>query len=188
MAKTTIPAHKPAAAPKPAPAVKMAGDNTGTMQPVSDAPRWAPPTSDEQFVFEGMDSAPAWVDPNWAGFDRGPALQLPAGDIYGKAPYTTVTARIGDTVVYTAAKGATAGKFTVIPGEPEVDSRLGTQKQAQVTNASLEDLLKTGNMGIDELGLDAAAQVAQRSPELKPMIEGNQPAPERQPNIASPNT
>jgi hypothetical protein len=77
--------------------------------------RWAPPTTDQTFVFKDIESAPGWVDRSWASYDRGPALALPAGDIYGKPPYTTITARVGDKVVFTAANGAQPPKFTVIP-------------------------------------------------------------------------
>lgn len=142
---------------------------------------WSPPANDEEFVFESIDKAPAWVDRGWAGFDRGPALQLPAGDLYNlTGPYHTMVARVGDKVVYTAAKGSTPPKFTVIPGEPDPESGQGTRKMPQVTNASLEDMLKTGYMTPDDLGTDAQDQVAMRSPGLQRVIEGKAPAPDEQ--------
>lgn len=166
----------PTTAPAKTTAARASAARTQTGDPAVE--RWAPPASDQEFVFEGIDSAPGWVDRNWAGYDMGPALQLPAGDIWGKPPYTTKVARIGDKVMFIATKGATPAHFEVIRGEPAVDSGLGTLKIPQVTNASLEDLLKTGNMAVGDLGVDAAAQVAMRSPELAQHIEsGTEIAP-----------
>lgn len=159
-------------------------DNTGVAQPMPqgvNVGRWLPPTSDEEFIFKDLDSAPAWIDRNWASYDRGPALALPAGDLYGKPPYTTKVARVGDKVVFTAANGAQPAKFDVIPADHSLDPGVGTIKYAQASNASLEDMLKTGVMSPEQLGTDARAQVAQRSPELQPMLEGNAPAPAPQP-------
>jgi hypothetical protein len=145
----------------------------------SPAEEWEPPTSDQEFVFEGMDSVPAWVPKDWAGFNQGPALQVPAGDIMGfTGPYHTKVARLGDTVVFTAAKGATPAKLTVIPGEPIGDQ--ATKKPAQQSNCSVEDALKTGMMTPDDLGDDAKAQVAARSPGMKKLVEEGKGAPEPQ--------
>lgn len=138
------------------------------------------PSTDQEFVFKSIEEAPGWVDRGWAGFDRGPALQLPAGDPYGTGPYHTVTARVGDKVVFTAGKGASLPKFTVIPADHSMDEGVGTRRMPQVTNASLEDQLKTGFMSPDELGSDAKAQVAQRSPGLREMVESGEGAPDTQ--------
>lgn len=159
-------------------------DNTGVLQPMSagvDVKPWSPPMSDQQFVFTGLDAAPGWVDRNWAGFDRGPALQLPAGDIYGKAPYTTKTARLGDTVIFKAAAGGKPAHFEVVEGLPTVESGIGTIKPAQQSNASLEDMLRGGSMSVADLGTDAKAQVSGRSPELARHIEdGVELAPQQE--------
>lgn len=131
---------------------------------------WTPPKGDEEFEFTGMNDAPAWVDRGWAGFDRGPALQLPAGDVFQTQPYHTITARIGDKVRWIAPKGTGIGHFEVSPGAaagPEV----GTKKIPQASAASLEDLLKGGFLNIGDLGEDAKAQVAARSPGLARFIE-----------------
>ena len=145
---------------------------------------WTPPPGDQEFVFESVDASPAWIDKGWASFDRGPALALPAGDLYGTGPYHTVTARVGDKVVYTAAKGAMPAKFTVIPGDPFPEDY--TPKPPQQSGAQLEDLLKQGYLSPDKLGSDAKAQVAARSPRFKGLIEGETtdgsevPVPEKQ--------
>lgn len=137
------------------------------------------PTTEQTFVFESMAKTPNWIDPNWAGFDRGPALQLPDVLIpQGHEPYTTKVARVGDTVVFTPAKGGMPAKFTVIPGLPDPESGVGTKRMPQVTNASIEDQLKTGTMTPDDLGTDAAAQVIQRSPGMRSLIEEGKNAPE----------
>lgn len=139
------------------------------------------PNGDADFVFKDMASAPAWVDRNWASFDRGPALALPASVIDdGVGPYTTITARVGDKVVYTAAKGASPAKFTVIPSDGSVEEGVGTRRMPAATNASLEDQLKTGFLTPEELGSDAKAQVMQRSPGMTKLIEEgkNAPAPQ----------
>lgn len=150
----------------PAPSRSKADDN--------DDNTWQPPTSDQEFVFTSMADAPAWVDRNWASFDRGPALALPAGDaLFGTGPYTTNIARVGDKVVFTAAKGAMPAKLTVIPGagDPEAEGA-NTRKVPQVSNVSLEDALKTGAMTPEDLGEDAKAQVAQRTPGMRRLVEG----------------
>jgi hypothetical protein len=114
------------------------------------------PTSDQEFTFKSMADAPVWVDPNWASFDRGPALALPANPVYdGVGPYTPITARVGE-------KG------------------VGTRRMPAMTNASLEDQLKTGWMTPDELGSDAAAQVIARSPGMRKLIEEGKNAPKEQ--------
>ena len=138
-----------------------------------DAPKaWAPPTSDQEFIFKDIESVPAWVDKSWSGYDAGPALQVPAGDIFGNGPYHTKAARVGDTVKFTVAKGATPAKFTVIQGEPDpADASAVTRKPPQQSGASLEDMLKNGLMAPDDLGPDAKAQVTARTPGLRAMVE-----------------
>jgi hypothetical protein len=139
------------------------------------------PTSDQEFTFKSMADAPAWVDPNWASFDRGPALALPANPVYdGVGPYTTITARVGDKVVFTAAKGAQPAKFTVVQADSSTEEGVGTRRMPAMTNASLEDQLKTGWMTPDELGSDAAAQVIARSPGMRKLIEEGKNAPKEQ--------
>ena len=56
------------------------------------------PKADEEFVFKTVDTAPAWIDKGWAGYSGGPALQLPVDPSGEGHPYTTTTARVGDTV------------------------------------------------------------------------------------------
>lgn len=143
-----------------------------------DEDTWQPPESDQEFVFTSMAEAPAWVDRNWASFDRGPALAVPHGDaLFGTGPYTTEIARVGDKVVFTAAKGAAPAKITVIPGagDPDVEGAT-TRKVPQVSNVSLEDALKTGAMTPEDLGDDAKAQVAQRTPGMRRLVEGEMKA------------
>ena len=156
-----------AKAPSPA---KTRAD--GTPEPET----WEAPSSDQEFKFESMDAAPAWVDKSWASFDRGPAIALPAGDLFGTGPYHTKIARVGDTVYFKAATPSKAAHFEVIEGEPVGEN--ATKKIPQVTNASLEDMLKSGVMTPDELGPDAKAQVSARTPGLAKLIEENKNAPE----------
>ena len=152
----------------------MAKDPAPT--PDEKAKEWEAPTSDQEFKFESVQAAPAWVDKNWASFDRGPALALPAGDLFGTGPYHTKIARVGDTVKFVAATPSKAAHFVVIEGEPTGDN--ATKKIPQVTNASLEDMLKSGVMKPDELGPDAKAQVAGRSPGLSKLVEEGKNAPD----------
>ena len=137
---------------------------------------WEAPDGDQEFVFESMDAAPAWIDRGWAGFSQGPALALPAGDIYGGSPYTTITARVGDTVIFKAATPSMPAHFEVIPGEPVGDN--ATKKPPQASAASIEDMLRSGVMQPDDLGPDAMAQVAARSPKLQKLVEEGTNAPE----------
>ena len=151
-----------------------------TTEPTPVAEPWAPPTGDQEFTFEGTDSLPEWADKNWVSYDRGPALAVPAGDIFGAPPYTTKVARVGDTVKFIEAVGATPAHFEVIKGEID-PAEGGTKKLPQVSAASLEDMLKTGTMAVTDLGDDAKAQVVGRSPELKRLIEDSIGVPEQQP-------
>lgn len=140
---------------------------------------WSPPDGDQDFVFTTIQEAPAWVDRTWASFDHGPALAVPAGDVaFGSGPYTTKIAHPGDTVKFVAAKGAVPAHMEVIPGAPEGESV--TRRIPQATNASLEDMLKVGTMAPDDLGDDAKAQVAQRTPAMKRLVEEGKGAPEAQ--------
>lgn len=142
--------------------------------PVPEA--WEAPSNDQEFVFESIDAAPAWVDKNWASFSQGPALALPAGDLYGTGPYTTKIARVGDTVLFKAATPSKAAHFEVVEGEPVGDN--ATKKPPQASAASLEDMLKTGVMSPDDLGPDAKGQVAARTPALSKLVEENKNAPD----------
>jgi hypothetical protein len=137
------------------------------------------PTQDEEFVFKDIQSAPAWIDKGWAGYSNGPALQLPV-DIYATQPYATKTARVGDTVKFVATKGAKPAHFEVIEGDASLEEGVGTIKPAMVSNASLEDMIKLGNIAPDDLGSDAKAQVSARTPSLAKVIDGTDPAPEAQ--------
>ena len=139
---------------------------------------WTPPTSDQEFVFENIQSAPGWVDRGWAGFDRGPALAVPAGDLYSDGPYTTNSARPGDTVKFIAAKGSMAAHIEVIKGE--LDPGKGTKRIAQQSAAQEEDLLKLGWITVDDLGEDAKAQILGRSPKLRGLIEDGKGKPDKQ--------
>ena len=47
-----------------------------------------------------------------------------------------------------------------------------TKRPPAYTNASLEDMIKTGWLSVDDLGADAKAQVAHRSPRLAQVMEG----------------
>lgn len=143
----------------------------------TDAPEKVPlPTADEEFTFESIDASPAWVDPGWAGYSQGPALQLP-NDLSGKPPYTTITARVGDTVRFVAAKGARPAHFEVTAGDQTVEDGTATVKPAQQSAASLEDMLQTGAITPDELGPDAKSQVSDRSPHLAKVVSGEEPPP-----------
>ena len=140
-----------------------------------DAPSWTIPKSDQEFTFEICRQGSLWVDKNWASFDRGPALALPAGDLFGNGPYHTKIARIGDIVYFKAATPSRPAHFEVIEGEPTGDA--ATKKPPQATAASLEDMIKTGVMTADDLGDDAKSQVLSRSPNLKALIEDGAGAP-----------
>jgi len=132
--------------------------------------QWKAPSGDQEFVFESVDKAPSWINKDWASFDRGPALAVPAGDIYGAPPYTTKIARVGDKVVFTAAKGAMPARFDVIPGDPIAVGP--ARKPPQQSPAALEDMLRLGVLTPEDLGADGKAQVAARTPSLKGLIEG----------------
>lgn len=142
---------------------------------------WKMPTSDQEFVFTSLFEAPDWIDKGWLSWAQGQALALPAGDLYGKAPYTTKTARVGDKVMFIAAKSGVLPHFEVVENVGLDQDQVilnGTIKPAQASNASLEDMLKTGHISPEELGADARGQVAYRSPELHRLLEGIDEPPE----------
>ena len=132
---------------------------------------WVPPKADEEFKFESPDSVPEWADKSWASYDRGPALAVPGGDLWGEGPYHTKVARVGDTVKFVAATPSKHAHFEVIEGEPTDEGNI-TKRPPAYTNASLEDMIKTGWLSVDDLGADAKAQVAHRSPRLAQVMEG----------------
>ncbi len=147
--------------------------------PAAEAKPWVPPTADAEFKFEGVDSIPSWADKGWASWAQGPALALPAGDLFGTGPYHTKTARIGDTVKFVAATASKPARFEVIEGEPSPEN--STLKVPQASGASLEDMLKTGVLTPDDLSDEAKGQVLSRSPGLKGLIEDGAAAPEAVP-------
>lgn len=137
------------------------------------------PTADEEFTFKDLDSCPGWVDRGWAGYSHGPALALPA-NLTGNPPYTTIMAEAGDKVMFIAAKGAQPAHFEVVKGDASLEEGLITRKPPQASAASLEDLVRLGHVTIEDLGSDAKAQLADRTPALRDMIEGKVPLPEPQ--------
>jgi len=145
-------------------------------------PAWVMPSSDQEFEFKSVQDAPGWIDKNWAGFDRGPALAVPAGDLFGDGPYHTTFAHVGDKVVFTAARGATPAKLTVIPREPGPGEV--SRKPPQQSPAAVEDMLKLGIITGEDLGPDGRAQIAGRSPRLAKLVETGEGAPENQVKIS----
>lgn len=90
--------------------------------PAADAIKpWAPPSDDQEFVFESLDAAPGWIDKGWAAFDRGPALAVPMidypkeGEEARAQPYHTQFAHVGDTIKWDNKKR----KFEVVAKAPE---------------------------------------------------------------------
>lgn len=161
--------QSPAPAPTPAP--------TASAAPVTDKPQpWAPPTEDQEFKFTTIDEAPAWIDKGWASWKDGPALAVPISDLWGEGPYHTAVARTGDTVKFFKATPSKVAHFEVLAGEPEPGK--GTKRPPQVTNASLEDQLKTGHITVDDLGDDAKGQILARSPRMTQMIQEGKGAPD----------
>lgn len=144
---------------------------TAVATPEEAAEQWAPPGGDEEFEFTNTSEAPAWVDRNWAGYDNGPALAVPAGDYPFGQPYTTVTAHPGDTVKWMAATPSKGAHAVVIPGEPTGEN--ATRKPPMQSNCSLEDALKGGYLTVEDLSDDAKGQVVTRSPHFRAIIEGN---------------
>lgn len=144
------------------------------------AEQWAPPESDQEFEFKDVESAPAWVDRNWASYSMGPALAVPAGDLFGGQPYTTNTARVGDTVMFKVATPSKPAHIVVVPGEPTDDENI-TLKPPQASAASLEDMIRSGVMTPDDLSPEAKGQLLSRSPHLRQLVEEGKGAPEAVP-------
>ena len=151
------------------------GTTTPMPAPVPAEP-WSPPAGDEEFVFSDIASAPSWVDKGWASYNNGPALAVPAGDVYGAPPYTTKVARVGDTVKFLAATPSKPAHFEIIAGEPVEEN--ATKKPPQASAASLEDMIRTGVMTPDDLAPEAKGQVTARSPQLTKLVEEGVAAPD----------
>lgn len=143
------------------------------------AEAWSPPESDQEFVFENIDSVPAWVDKNWASYSMGPALAVPAGDIFGTPPYTTNIARSGDTVMFKIATPSKPAHLAVVPGEPVGEG--ATLKPPQASAAALEDMIRTGVMVPDDLSDEARGQLLSRSPHLRMLVDEGKGAPKAVP-------
>ena len=143
------------------------------------AEAWTPPTSDQEFTFTTMDEAPAWVDRGWAGFSQGPALAVPAGDLFGNGPYHTKTARPGDKVIFTAGKAGMAPKLDVVTGVPDLTEG-GVKKPPQESACSVEDGLKTGLIPVETLTEADKGAIALRSPGLKQALETGKGLAEKQ--------
>ena len=76
----------------------------------------------------------------WAGAGRADG-QPTTAQAHGTPPRP----EFGDKVVYTAPKGASPGKFSIVESEPDPeDAGAVTRKPPQVSAASLEDMLRTG--------------------------------------------
>jgi len=134
------------------------------------------PESDTSFTFESTDSVPDYAK-NWISWNNGPALAVPIGDILDSdKPYATRFANLGDEVKFLANKGSVAAHWEVIPGERPPQQM--TKRVAQESAAPVEDLLKGGLLGIDDLSDDDKARLAAK-PGLKAIIEG-QITPEKQ--------
>lgn len=168
---------------QPAPAPDPATDpNYGVYQPNQRAPGVPPegkrgkfwPDGDEEFKFEGdIQGAPEWIDKGWASYDGGPALAVPVGDPT-KQPYTTVTARKGDTIKYVSRKNGMFGRYIVVKAEPiEGEEEEGTKLPPQQSQASLEDMLASGAMAPADLSADAKAQVQVRNPQMGLTVLGD---------------
>jgi len=138
-------------------------DTTSAAPPAWDASKL--PTSDEEFEFTDIGSVPEWVDKGWAGYDGGPALQLPR-DLTFRGPYATTTAHLGDTVKFTAASGAKPAFFTVIQKDRSDEEGMGTKRPPAYSNASLEDLLASKALSVDDLDDNAKSQLIMRNPEF----------------------
>jgi hypothetical protein len=147
-----------------------------TSEPPAAAPEWEPPTSDQEWKVTKIDEAPAWVDKGWASWSQGPAVAVPTSGLLSEGPYTTAIARSGDTIKFIAGTPSKEAHFEIIQGEPTGDQ--ATKKPIAATNASLEDMLKSGLMSPDDLSDEAKGQVVSRSPKLKGLIEEGKGAPE----------
>lgn len=128
---------------------------------------WAPPTSDQEFTFDTIDAAPAWVDKSWATYSNGPALAVPTGDLTVSQPYTTTIAHKGDTVRFSLKTRTITVTPAAAPDTPAEPPKRAMQQSA----ASLEDQLKSGELTAADLDDDAKAQVASRTPGLAAELE-----------------
>jgi hypothetical protein len=116
----------------------------------------------QMYKYEGdLSGLPDWADKGWATYDRGPALAVPRGDPFGQ-PYSTVVARIGD-YIFVNKRG---DRFTVVRaeelGEEPGEETTEPQKPAQETQASLEDLDRTGFKPYEDLNIEAKSQMLAR--------------------------
>ena len=118
----------------------------------------------ESYTFEGdVSGAPDWVDRGWMSYDRGPALAVPKGDPR-KQPYSTVPCRVGDTIVHTPGESEDdPGSFEVVRAEETGRDPGGEPwRPPGMAEASLEDLVKTGNVSPDDMNEEARAQYEAR--------------------------
>lgn len=129
----------------------------------------ATPAKEDTFIYDGnLNGIPSWADKGWATYDQGPALAVPVGDPFGQ-PYTTAVARIGDTVIRTNTSRdghPRHDRFKVIPAQELGLQPGGDQPSnlpAQTTQATLEDLDKTGLLPKEEMNLEQQAQMDVRA-------------------------
>jgi hypothetical protein len=151
--------------------------------PAPEAPKaWEPPTSDQEFKFKDIASAPSWVDKSWASYDHGPALAVPVGNLFDTdKPYTTASARVGDTVKFVAALGSVPAHFEVITGAPDPNVKgMVTKRPPQESGAPLESLLQQGYIKPDDLSDSDKAKVAERGPLFRAMVEEGKGLPKEQ--------
>lgn len=138
------------------------------------------PKERQEFVYEGsVEGLPEWIDPGWAGNKNGmPALHVPQGSPDMEGPYTTTTAVPGDTILFIPAKGATPSHYEIVPASksdepedvaPEPTREEQSKKPVQASGASLEDLIRSGALKIEEMTPEQKGQVAARSPRLARM-------------------
>jgi hypothetical protein len=123
----------------------------------------------DSFVYDGnLDSLPDWADKGWATYDRGPALAVPKGDPNGH-PYTTDTARIGDTVFankrqdrFTVVRAEELGEEPGDPNNPATTDKPLPHKPVGTAEASLEDLNRSGVLPYEEMNPEQQAQMVAR--------------------------
>lgn len=131
-------------------------------------PGYQPPKEAQSFTYDGKpDSIPDWADRGWAGYDAGPVLNVPNSDPNPnhQDAYSSVICRVGDTVVYTPGPRGAVGGFKVVraeesggqPGGEPSDFRPPAQ-----TEASLEDLVRTGQIKVEDMDPEARAQYEAR--------------------------
>jgi len=132
--------------------------------------KWTAPETDQEFEYTGDNaSLPDWLDKSWASSSNGaPALAVPHGPVPFGQPYTTDTARPGDTIKFVAAKPGAAGHFIIEPGVPDADAKPNAGV-AQQSAASLEDQLIGGLIEAGDLSdSEKAAVRSGPHPELLP--------------------